>query len=168
MKKIIKLFLLLLLAALVIMQFFRPKKNINDGPEATANNISKTIPVPENIAGILERACNDCHSNNTKYPWYSNIMPVGWILSNHVKEGKRELNFDEFSTYSPKRQRKKLEEVADEVKEGKMPIGNYKKMHKEARLTDEEKTALINWATDASSKIVVPAGAPTAPANKPQ
>lgn len=167
MKKIIKLFLLLLLGALVVMQFFRPKKNIHKGPEATANNISKIIPVPENISLILEKACNDCHSNNTKYPWYSEIMPVGWILSDHVKNGIKELNFDQFATYTPKRQRKKLEEVADEVKEGKMPISSYKRIHKSARLTEEEKTALVNWATDAGSKIVVPAGEPGA-ANKPQ
>lgn len=167
--KFVKLFLYLLLGAFVVIQFFRPKKNINKGPEATASNISKIINVPENINGILVKACNDCHSNNTKYPWYANIMPVGWVLSNHVKEGKKELNFDEFATYSPRRQKKKLEEVADEVKEGKMPISGYKKLHKEARLTEEEKTALINWATEAGNAIVAPAPPPGAPpANKPQ
>lgn len=165
--KYVKIFFLFLLGAFVVIQFFRPKKNINKGAEATANHISKIIPVPENIAGILKKACNDCHSNNTNYPWYTNIMPVGWIINNHVVDGKKELNFDEFSTYKARRQSKKLEEVADEVKEGKMPISSYTRIHKEARLTDEEKTALINWATDAKNTIVVPPGeAP--PVKKPE
>jgi hypothetical protein len=166
-KKYIKIFLLFFLGALVVMQFFRPKKNINKGAEATANHIGKVIPVPENIAGILKRACYDCHSNNTNYPWYSNIMPVGWILDNHVKDGKRELNFDEFAAYKARRQSKKLEEVADEVKEEKMPIGNYTKIHKEARLSEDEKNALINWAMNAKNAIVVPPGEANPP-KKPE
>jgi Haem-binding domain len=166
--KYVKVFFLFLLGAFLIMQLIaRPKKNINKGPEATANHISKIIPVPENIAGILKRACNDCHSNNTNYPWYANIMPVGWILDNHVKDGKKELNFDEFATYKSKRQSKKLDEVADEVKEGKMPIGNYTKLHKEARLTEEEKNALINWAMAAKNTIVVPVEDSAATLKKP-
>ncbi len=165
--KYVKLFLGLLLGAFVIMQFFRPKKNINKGPEAVANDISKVVAVPDNIKLILDKACNDCHSNNTRYPWYANIMPVGWILNNHVVDGKKHLNFNEFAAIKSNAKRTKeqiqahkMEEVAEEVKEGKMPMSSYTKLHKEARLTEEEKTALVNWAMNAKNTISA-APAPT-------
>lgn len=173
--KYVKMFLWLLLGAFVVMQFFRPKKNINKGPEAIANDISKVVAVPDNIKLILDKACNDCHSNNTRYPWYANIMPVGWILNNHVVDGKKHLNFNNFAAIKGNAKRTKeqiqahkMEEVAEEVKEGKMPMGDYMKLHKEARLTDEEKNALINWAMNAKSTIETPPPAPgtTTPVEK--
>jgi Haem-binding domain len=161
MKKYLKILGFFLLGAFVIIQFFRPKKNINKGAEAVANDIAKVVTVPDNIKQILDRACNDCHSNNTRYPWYANIMPFGWIINNHVVDGKKHLNFNEFAAIKGNAKRTKeqiqahkLEEVADEVKEGKMPISNYTKLHKTARLTDAEKQALINWATDARQQII--------------
>jgi hypothetical protein len=166
--KYVKVFSLFLLGAFLIIQLIaRPTKNINKGHEATANHISKIIQVPERVDGILKKACYDCHSNNTNYPWYANIMPVGWILDNHVQGGKKELNFDEFATYKPKRQWKKLDEVADEVSEGAMPISNYTKLHKEARLTADEKTALIAWANQAKLLVTFPPGE-SAPVKKPE
>jgi hypothetical protein len=149
----VKIILLALLGIFVVMQFInRPKKNISKGPQP--NDINKLSAIPEPVAAILQKACNDCHSNNTNYPWYANIMPVGWILNNHIVHGKKELNFNEFTSYKPKKQWHKLEEVAEEVEKGNMPMSNYMKLHKEARLTEAEKTLLINWAKETRSQLM--------------
>jgi hypothetical protein len=108
------------------------------------------------VAGILQRACNDCHSNNTHYPWYTNIQPVGWWMQHHVNEGKEELNFSEFGTYTAKRQNHKMEEVAEQIKKGEMPLNSYLWIHKDAKLSDQEKEILISWANGLRRQIVVP------------
>src|SRR4051812_6460773 len=96
----IRRILLLLLAVLVIIQFFQPEKNENNDMTGQSNDISSAMLVPDTVQAMLERSCYDCHSNNTKYPWYAEVQPVGWWLSHHVNEGKKELNFDEFATYN--------------------------------------------------------------------
>lgn len=138
---------------LVLLQFVRPNKNIHEGDQP--NNIAKKYQVPAEVDGIMKKACYDCHSNNTIYPWYSNIQPVGLWLNNHVNEGKGELNFDEFLTYSPKKAKHKLEEMVDVVKEGEMPLGSYTIIHKNADLTQEERVALTTWA-QATAQTITP------------
>ena len=90
-----KKILVFLLIFLIVIQFIHPEKNKASG--AQANSIGTVFPVPENVKTILEKACNDCHTNNTRYPWYSNIQPVHWWMNHHVQEGKRHLNFDEYT-----------------------------------------------------------------------
>jgi len=135
---------LLFLAILVIIQFFHPSRNKAAG--AQPNNIDAVHPVPANVKAVLDKACMDCHSNNTVYPWYSKIQPVDWWLTHHINEGKGELNFDEFAVYNLRRQYHKLEEIGKTVKENEMPLDSYTWIHHEARLTEEEKTTLISWA----------------------
>jgi len=144
MKKFLRYTAIFLLAALIVIQFFRPKKNKQEGE--AVNHISKAYTIPAAATTILEKACYDCHSNNTRYPWYANIQPVAWWLDEHVRDGKKELNFSEFAAYNQRRQYKKMEEVIDEVKEGKMPLNSYTWTHKDAKLTAEEKTTLTGWA----------------------
>ncbi len=144
MKKILRYIALFLLAALIIIQFFRPKKNKQDGE--AVNHISKTYAIPDEVNTILEKACYDCHSNTTRYPWYANIQPVAWWLAKHIRDGKKELNLSEFSSYNLRRQYKKMEEIIDEVKEGKMPLNSYTWTHKDAKLTTEEKAKITGWA----------------------
>jgi len=144
--KILRKILIVLLIALIVIQFFRPKKNIDDKPQV--NNITSLYATPDSVKTILAKACNDCHSNNTKYPWYSNIQPVAWWLADHVEEGKRELNFDEFATYSLRKQYHKLEETNGIVKDGEMPLSSYTWIHKEAKLTEGEKIAIANWTNN--------------------
>lgn len=140
-----------LLAVLVLIQFIRPQRN--QFANASSNDIAMHYPVPENIVGILKRACYDCHSNYTTYPWYTNIQPVGWWLQNHINEGKRELNFSEFATYTRKRKAHKMEEVAEMVEKGEMPLNSYTWIHKDAILTKEEASAVISWAKDLQKQI---------------
>ncbi len=140
-----------ILIILVIIQFIRPSKN--ESTEISANDISKHYTVPENVAGILKRACNDCHSNNTVYPWYSEVQPVRWWLQHHVNDGKKHLDFSEFAKYDAKRQHHKLEELVDEVKEEHMPLDSYLWIHKEAKLSEDDKKVLIDWANGLRAQI---------------
>jgi len=135
---------LVLLIGLLIIQFIHPKKNQAEG--AQVNFIGNVFPVPEKVKVILAKACNDCHTNNTYYPWYSNLQPVHWWLNNHVLEGKKELNFDDYTNKSLRFQYHKMEEIAEQVKEGEMPLESYTWLHKNARLSEVEKNELINWA----------------------
>ncbi|MEO7393753.1 MAG: heme-binding domain-containing protein [Chitinophagaceae bacterium] len=140
----IKKILLILLVVLVIIQFIHPEKNTAEGQQP--NYIGTTFSVPVDVKIILAKACNDCHSNNTKYPWYTYIQPVHWWLNNHIIDGKKELNLDEYTSRSLRHQYKKMEEIIEEVKEGKMPLNNYTWLHKNAILTQEEKYKITGWA----------------------
>jgi hypothetical protein len=144
MKKIFKTIGFLLLIALIAIQFFHPKKNIHEGDQPNA--ISKKFPVSADVKIILEKACMDCHSNNTRYPWYSNIQPVAWWLNDHVTDGKKELNFDEYISRRPRFQYRRMEQTIDLVKKKAMPLESYTWTHKDAILTEEEKTKLFDWA----------------------
>jgi len=101
--------------------------------------------VPADVQAILKKACYHCHSNNTHYPWYVNIQPVGLYLGHHIEEGKDELNFNQFGDYSAKRQRNKLKAIVEQIRDGEMPLPSYMLLHKEARLTAAEKTAITKW-----------------------
>jgi len=128
----------------LLIQFFRPSKNINSAIQQ--NDISNFTMIPQPVETILVKACYDCHSNNSTYPWYYNIQPVGWWMAHHINEGKEELNFSEFAAYPLKRQIHKLHEIADEVHEGKMPISSYTWTHGNARLSKDEISVLSSWA----------------------
>lgn len=146
-----KKLLWIVLGLIVIIQFIRPTKNNN--PEVSANQIYSMYATSNEVKTILDKACNDCHSNVTKYPWYNNIQPIAWFVSHHVNEGKEHLNFSEFGAYNPKRQSKKLDEVIDEVKEGGMPLSSYTLIHTNAKLSQEEKTTLTQWAQSIMDSI---------------
>lgn len=142
--KILKKTALLLLVVFVGMQFFHPEKNQAVG-DHTAQFLMETNP-PKDVKNILQQTCYDCHSNNTEYPWYDNIAPVSYWLSDHVKDGKKHLNFSDWNAYEIKKKDHKLEELIEEVEAGKMPLKEYTWTHETARLTEEQRTAIIDWA----------------------
>jgi hypothetical protein len=139
-----KKIMLFLLAAFIIIQFIHPKANKSAGDQP--NYIGTSFIIPDDVKPILQKACNDCHSNNTSYPWYSNIQPVDWWLTSHIKKGKGRLNYDEYTNRSLRYQYHKMEETIEMVKEGHMPISSYKWIHKDAVLSEDEKGKLIHWA----------------------
>ena len=136
--------LIVLLAALVIIQFIHPNKNKAEGTQP--NYIGNTFAIPADVKTILAKACNDCHSNNTRYPWYANFQPVHWWLDKHIKQGKRGLNFDEYTSRSLRFQYHKMEDVIEQLKDGGMPLKSYTWIHKDAKLTAEDKTKITGWA----------------------
>jgi hypothetical protein len=140
----LKKILLFLLLALVVIQFIHPERNKAEGPQP--DHIGNVFNVPADVKQILEKACNDCHSNNTRYPWYAKLQPVDWWMNNHVVDGKKHLNFDEYTHKSLRYQYHKMEETIEMVKEGEMPLNSYTWTHKDAILTAEEKIKLTAWA----------------------
>lgn len=140
-----KKIIMALAAVLVVIQFIKPAKNQSNDQ---TNDISKKYDVPADVAHILKVACNDCHSNYTEYPWYSNIQPIAWWLDHHVTDGKKHLNFSTFLERKIAVQNHKLEEVVEQVEKGEMPLASYTYLglHPEAKLTNEQKQTLINWA----------------------
>ena len=135
-----------LLIVLIAIQFIPTEKNINLTASATANDISKAMPVSDDIKTILKTSCYDCHSNNSVYPWYASIQPVAWWLNDHIEEGQKEINFNEFASYSLRRQYKKLGEIIEQVKEDEMPLNSYRLIHRNAILSEPQKLSLSNWA----------------------
>ncbi len=140
----LKKILIVLLAALVVIQFIHPKPNKSTGDQP--NYIGKIFPVPEDVKSILAKACNDCHSNNTRYPWYSNIQPMDWWMTGHINKGKRGMNLDEFANRNLRFQYNKMGDVVEQLKEGDMPLNSYTWIHKNAILSQAEKNTLMNWA----------------------
>lgn len=142
--KIIKRILLVLLGLLLIAQFIRPSKNISNSK--TTNDINEKFILPQDVATMLRTSCYDCHSNETHYPWYAEVQPIGWWLNSHIQDAKRHLNFSEFASYSLRRQYNKLEDIAQQVNDGLMPLPSYLIIHTDARLSQEHKERLIMWA----------------------
>lgn len=132
------------LGALVIIQFIKPTPNQAVGPQA--NYIGTKHEVPANVKSILDKACMDCHSNNTHYPWYASIQPLAWWLADHVKDGKKQLNFDQYTQRSLRYQYHKMEETIEMVKEEEMPLPSYTWIHTDTRLTYEERVVITDWA----------------------
>lgn len=156
MKRIIKVLVIVVFAALVIIQFFRIDKN--NPPIAEEDTLERSVAVPDEVEGILKASCNDCHSNRTVYPWYSNVAPVSWLLKNDIDEGRQKLNFSIFNTYDPKKKARRLEQICELVESKEMPLPSYLWMHRDAVLTPEQSRALCDWSRIESEKISIENG----------
>lgn len=132
-------------------------------PVNPAHTIFTSLPVPTAVVEILNRACEDCHSNQTAWPWYSRVAPVSWVTVHDVNEGRRELNLSEWGRYAPRRQDRKLKEICEQVESGSMPMAAYTLVHRQAALTPSDRRTLCEWAAEARKN----AGAPPASASKP-
>jgi hypothetical protein len=141
--KAIKFILLFLGTGFIVIQFMRPPRNNN--PARSVTDLEAVYPVPEAVVDILKRSCYDCHSNVTRYPWYTDIQPVGWLLSRHIREGKKELNFSEFGSYSDRKRQSKVRAIETSISDGTMPLPSYTWMHKNAKLTQQEKKVIYDW-----------------------
>lgn len=144
MKKSVKIFAVLLLVAVLIMQFIRPEKN-ESGYDAIVYFENETKS-SDQISSILKSNCYDCHSNQTNYPWYAEVAPVSYWLSHHVDEGKEHFNVSDWKQYSVEKKDHKLEEFIEEVEEGEMPLNSYTWVH--GNLNEEEKQLIIRWAKE--------------------
>jgi hypothetical protein len=142
-KKIIRYILIVLAAFLIIAQFFAiDKTNPESDPVKHFINVEKP---PQQVADLLKGACFDCHSNNTKYPWYTNVAPVSWWIKGHIDNGREHLNFSNWTDYSAKKANHKLEECY-EVLEGKeMPMLTYWLVHPEANLSADQRAIMVNY-----------------------
>ncbi|WP_340155856.1 heme-binding domain-containing protein [uncultured Winogradskyella sp.] len=142
--KIIKKIVLLLLVVFIIAQFFGPDKNEGDFSSVEAF-YADTNP-PEDVKMILTNACNDCHSDSTRYPWYNNITPVNYWLAEHVADGKKHFDVSKWNDYSDKKKDHKLDELIEMVEEKEMPLDSYTWTHGEAKLSQDQIDSVITWA----------------------
>ena len=142
--KIVKKTLLLLLIAFVIAQFFGPEKNEGSMESVTAF-LEETKP-PEHVKVILTEVCFDCHSNSTRYPWYSNITPINYWMADHVKFGKKHFNVSTWEGSSVKRKDHKIEELIEMVEAKEMPLPSYTWTHSDAKLSNQQIKDILKWA----------------------
>jgi hypothetical protein len=141
----LKKILILLAAGLIIIQFFRPAKNLSND---LTHDITTRYSMPAEVRDILKTTCYDCHSNKTEYPWYSYIQPVAWWLNGHITGGKRHLNYSTFASLPIANQNRKFEQTIDQVDKKEMPIASYTYLglHSKAKLTDSQRQIIIDWA----------------------
>lgn len=139
-----RIVLYVILAIIILIQFIpagRPELKTTHENDLLYNN-----EIPEEIAGMLRASCYDCHSYEVKYPWYSYVAPVSWLVARDIKEGVKELNFSEWESQSKMDKAKNLDEMIDEINEGEMPMPIYTIIHRNAKLTEEQKQQLADWA----------------------
>ena len=135
----------------VAIQFVRPAKNVSAGPGP--NDALARYPATPEVRQLLAVACYDCHSNNTRYPWYAEVQPVGWWLASHIKDAKGALNFSELGTYSTKTAVRRLDSCVDEITDHTMPLPSYRIIHTDARLTDAQIKLLAGWFEETSDLV---------------
>ena len=152
-RRIMKWSLITLAVLFVGAQFVRPAKT--NPPVEHAKALGAEALLPEQVASVFKRACNDCHSNETAWPWYSNVAPASWFVIDHVNHGRSHMNFSEWARYNPREADELLEEICKEVKGGGMPLNSYLLLHPEAKLSDEDKQMLCDWASAERQRLAL-------------
>lgn len=141
--KTLKIIALIILVAFIGIQFIPTERNQSDFVPKT--DFLLVHNTPENIGNLLMESCYDCHSNNTKYPWYNRVQPVAWFLEDHIIEGKKELNFSEWDEYSNRRKNSKLNSIISQITDDEMPLFSYTLLHREAVYSESEKKLVIKY-----------------------
>jgi len=143
MKKVLRGIGIAFIVVFVGIQFYRPEKT--NPPVDPSKTLFAVVPVPEEVRTVIERSCFDCHSNETRWPWYSSIAPAMWVVTADVEEGREHLNFSEFGDYKPLRAVAKLDMMCEQVLNGNMPLPNYLTLHPGAELSPQEVDLLCDW-----------------------
>ena len=131
-----------ILVVFILIQFIRPTKNDSRN---NVNDISTVMEVPTEVQQILKTSCNDCHSNYTEYPWYSEVAPVSWYLASHVNDGKKHLNLSEWTVYNEHQKEHILKDFEEVLESHEMPLESYLWIHEDAKMTVEQYEVLMNW-----------------------
>jgi hypothetical protein len=143
MGKLTKFIVILFVLAQIITSIWIVDHTVPQSDPAT--DFFQLVNVPSEVASIMQTSCMDCHTNQTVYPWYSHVFPVNVWIDDHVKDGRKHLNFSNWGTYNLKKQAHKMEECFEEIEKGEMPMNSYTWMHGAARLTENQKKLLIDW-----------------------
>ena len=151
MKKILKTAAVVVIVVIIALQFFKPD-TVNP-VEDKAKFISAKYKIPDNVFQRLEKSCFDCHSYRTRWPWYSKISPVVYLINNDVKDGRKHLNFSVWTDYDKTRMIDKLDGIITEVKDGEMPMSIYLPMHPEAKMSDADTKMLMDWAKNLKDSL---------------
>jgi len=141
--KIVKWLLISLVCLFILIQLKRPARTNPAVDES--QTIEAHTQMPPQVKDILDRSCRDCHSNKTEWPWYTNVAPLSWWITDHVNQGRKQLNLSEWGKLDKDRQDKKLRQICDEVEDGAMPLPSYLPMHPKAKLSEQDKKTLCDW-----------------------
>jgi len=139
------------LIAFVGIQFFPTERNQNKAEYVT--DFMLVNKVPPMVQNKIKVSCYDCHSNKTEYPWYNKIQPVAWFLEDHIKNGKAELNFNEWGDYSDRRKNSKLRSIISQIEDDEMPLDSYTFIHWDAKFSKSEKKEIIKYMTQLKNKL---------------
>jgi hypothetical protein len=149
--KVLRWLVIVIVVCLVIAQFFGPKKT-NPAVDP-ADAIEARLQVTPPVAAILDRSCNDCHSNKTRWPWYANVAPVSWFVIGHVNEGRENINLSEWGRYTPRDEDSLLRQMCRETKAGVMPLSSYTPLHPGSTLSADDVKTLCAWTDTERARI---------------
>jgi len=141
--KFVKIILMIVLVVFVGIQFIPTKRNQSEN--TSVSDFMIVYNVPKQIEDKIKVSCYDCHSNNTQYPWYNKVQPLAWLLENHIKEGKADLNFSDYGDYSKRRQKNKLKSIISQIRNDEMPIWSYTIIHNDAKISASDKEIIMEW-----------------------
>ena len=144
MKRVLKIMLTIVLFIFIAIQFYQPALNVDKGQVYTTD-FTQVYKMPIEVKAMLQTSCYDCHSNNTNYVWYDYVQPARTLVENHIKNAKEDLNFNEWGTYSNRKQERLLNSIKEQIETKQMPLSSYTIMHKKANLNDEQIKVLTNW-----------------------
>ena len=144
MKKVLKIILAIVLFIFIGIQFYQPALNVDKGQVYTTD-FTQAYKMPVQVKAMFQTSCYDCHSNNTKYVWYDYVQPARALVENHIKNAKEDLNFNEWGTYSNRKQERLLNSIKEQIETKQMPLSSYTMMHKNTKLNDEQIKVLTNW-----------------------
>jgi Haem-binding domain len=150
-RRVVKWLLIVVVCGFIALQFYRPARTnpaVDPSQSAEAH-----LEISPQVAEVLDQSCMDCHSNKTRWPWYTNVSPVSWFVANHVEEGRRHVNFSEWGTYNQNKKLKRLQEICEQVEDGFMPLSSYTPLHPGSELSAEEKKLLCDWANAERTRI---------------
>ena len=133
------------------LQFTSPARtNPSVDPSKT---LEGTTAVPADVSALFVRSCDDCHSNKTNWRWYTYVAPVSWFTIGHVDEGRRELNFSEWGSYTERRKETRLRAICQQVQKGDMPLASYVLIHREVKLTPDQVQAICDWTKQEGQRM---------------
>jgi heme-binding protein len=151
--RILKWFVMGLACLVLVIQFFGPARSNPSRPHS--ESMFAHVQVSQPVGAILDRSCNDCHSNKTRWPWYSRVAPVSWFVIDHVNHGRSHLNFSEWGRYNQREAGEMLSAICKEVKAGAMPLSSYTPMHPGSELTPEDVKLLCDWTTAERARLAL-------------
>jgi len=136
---------------LLIAQAFNPART--NPPVIPGGDITATNPPPPEVTALLHKACYDCHSQETTWPWYAHISPVSWLVADDVYEGRKHLNFSQWPHSDPGHAARKLDHISEALDDKDMPPAKYTLIHGNARLTEVQRQLLITWADATANRL---------------
>jgi len=150
-RSVLKWVVIILIVGFVVSQFFRMAKT--NPPIDPAQTIESRLQVSPQAEAIFDRSCNDCHSNKSRWPWYSNVAPVSWFVIGHVNDARAAMNLSQWGGYDKDKQSRRLRDMCEQVSDGEMPLSSYTPLHPGSKLSAEDKKMLCDWANAERARL---------------